>query len=61
VVRASPTLQHAAVDHVLSQCVLEAVHRFGLLGAREDKVEPMELSQVSSHLTRRDIEDARDQ
>src|SRR5206468_1470518 len=61
VVRPSSTLQHAAVDDVLSQRVLEAVHRFGLLSAREDEVEAVELAEMSSHLIGAALEDARDQ
>ena len=60
VVCSPPALQHGAVHHVLGQRVLEAVHQLGLLRAREDEVERMQVPQVSGHLVGSNLEDARD-
>jgi len=61
VVHPPSPLEHAGIDDVLSQCVLEAVHRLGLFGTRENEVEPVELAEMSGHVIRADVEDARDQ
>src|SRR5262245_12997448 len=50
VVGPSPTLEHAAVDDVLRQRVLEAVQRFGFGGTREDEVEVVKLLQMGGHV-----------
>ena len=61
VVSTSPALQHALIHDVLGQRVLEAVHQLGVLRAREDEVEGMQVPQVPGHLIGHGLEDARDQ
>ena len=56
-----PPLEHPGVHHVLRQRVFEAVHRLGLGDARKDKVEAVEIPQVTGSLFPRGLQHARNQ
>src|SRR5207247_9011387 len=49
-VLAPPPLEETAVDDILGQRVLEAVHKLGIVRGREDEVQSVEILEIADHL-----------
>ena len=49
VILATPALEQTAVDDILRQRVLEAVHEFGIVSSWEDEVQSVEILEITDH------------
>src|SRR5207245_4216166 len=50
VVLATPPLEQTAIDDIVRQRVLEAVHELGIVSSREDEIQAVEILEVADHL-----------